>query len=810
MSDGWVLAYEGLDPKQEGLREALCALGNGRFVTRGAAEEAVADGVHYPGTYVAGGYNQLASDVAGRSVVNEDLVNFPNWLGLTFRPAGGAWLDLAAVEVLAYRQELWLRDGLLVRRFRIKDGEGRETTVESRRLVHMDDPHLAAIDYRVTLENWSGEIQVQASLDGGVTNQGVARYRQLNSRHLRVIARGRVAPEGVYLLTQTTQSRFEVAVAARTRLRLGDDPVSLERHITEEGEARIAEECAVAVPRGVALHVEKVVALFTSRDRGITESALDARFALTAAPGFDELLRTHRRAWASLWRRYDIELETESGAGDERDQLILRLHVFHLLQTISPHTVGLDVGAPARGLHGEAYRGHIFWDELFILPFFTMRAPEVTRSLLMYRYHRLRAARALARAAGFRGAMYPWQSSSDGREATQTMHLNPRSGHWDPDHSHLQRHVNAAIAYNTWRYYQATGDAEFLDAYGAEMLLEIARFWASAAVKDETTGRWGIHGVMGPDEYHEKYPGAEAGGLRNNAYTNVMAVWCIHRAFDALDALRGQRGDELVEQLELDPEELERWRHIAERMVVPFVDGGIIEQFEGYSALEELDWDAYRRRYSNIERMDRILRAEDDTPDRYKVSKQADVNMLFYLFTADEVCDLLARLGYAFDADLIARNVAYYRPRTSDGSTLSKVVLASVMHHLDPEEGGRLFLAALASDIDDIQGGTTAEGIHLGAMAGTVGIVLQRYAGVALGPEGVTFSPALPARLRRVRFRICYRGRWLAVTLSNERIVVAADARAGALVPVQLCGEWHRLEPGAVLDLDCGPVSAPP
>jgi trehalose/maltose hydrolase-like predicted phosphorylase len=806
VSDGWVLAYDGLDPAQEGLREALCALGNGRFVTRGAAEEAVADGVHYPGTYVAGGYNQLASDVAGRTVVNEDLVNFPNWLGLTFRPADGAWLDLTAVQLLEYRQELRLRDGLLLRRFRIRDGAGRETAVATRRLVHMGDPHLAAIDYRVTPVNWTGEIELRASLDGAVTNQGVARYRQLNSRHLRVVARGRVAPEGVYLLAQTTQSRFEVALAARTRLFLDGEPLAAERHIVEEGDARIGEECAALVPRGGTLRVEKVASLFTSRDRGITESALDARLALSAAPGFDELLRAHRRAWAALWRRYDIELETGPGAGAERDQLVLRLHVFHLLQTVSLHTIGLDVGAPARGLHGEAYRGHVFWDELFILPFFTTRTPTVTRSLLLYRYHRLPAARAAARAAGFAGAMYPWQSSSDGREATQTVHLNPRSGQWDPDHSHLQRHVNAAIAYNTWTYYHATGDAEFLDYYGAEMLLEIARFWAGAAVKDEATGRWGIHRVMGPDEYHEKYPGAEAGGLRNNAYTNVMAVWCLHRAFDALDALRGQRRIELLELLEIEPAELDRWREIGERMTVPFFDGGIIEQFEGYRDLAELDWDAYRRQYGNIERMDRILRAEGDTPDRYKVSKQADADMLFYLLEPEELCDLLARLGHPFDADAIARNVAYYRPRTSDGSTLSKVVLASVMHHLDPEEGGRLFLAALGSDIDDVQGGTTAEGVHLGAMAGTVDIVMRHYAGLELGAKGARLSPDLPRRLRGLRFRFQYRGRWYDVEMTRQRVRVAVDD-GGPDVEIEIGGHLCRISAGSSIEVEIAQVS---
>ncbi len=221
MSDGWVLAYDGLDPKQEGLREALCTLGNGFFATRGAAEEQHANGTNYPGTYVGGGYNELGSEVAGRTVVNEDLVNFPNWLWLTFRPADGEWLDLWKTPPLEYRQELDLREGLLLRRFRVKDAQGRITSLESRRLVHMEKPNLAALEWRLTPENWSGELVLRSGLDGSVRNEGVARYRQLANRHLELAHRAPVAPEGIYLKVRTSQSRIEVAMAARTRLSVG-------------------------------------------------------------------------------------------------------------------------------------------------------------------------------------------------------------------------------------------------------------------------------------------------------------------------------------------------------------------------------------------------------------------------------------------------------------------------------------------------------------------------------------------------------------------------------------------------------------
>ena len=197
---------------------------------------------------------------------------------------------------------------------------------------------------------------------------------------------------------------------------------------------------------------------------------------------------------------------------------------------------------PARGLNGEAYRGHVFWDEMYAFPFLSVRLPEVARGLLMYRYRRIGEARAAAREAGFQGAMFPWQSGSEGIEETQRVHLNPMSGRWEPDLSRNQRHVNAAIFFNIWNYFQATDDRAFLESYGAEMMLDIARFWASIAHFNPARERYEIHGVMGPDEFHEKYPGAERGGLANNAYTNVMVAWLLrHRGETALAALGEQR-----------------------------------------------------------------------------------------------------------------------------------------------------------------------------------------------------------------------------------------------------------------------------
>jgi trehalose/maltose hydrolase-like predicted phosphorylase len=796
MSHPWIVRFDGYAPEHEGHREALCTLGNGYFATRGAAEESRADGMHYPGTYVPFGYNILNSEVAGEVVSNEDLVNLPNWLPVSFRPADGEWFDPSRDEILSWTRELDLKEGVLVRRIRLKDAAGRITAVQSRRLVHSARPHLAALEYRITPENWSGPMEVRSQLDGSVQNTGVARYRQLASRHLRQLGQGPVAPEGIWLYVETTQSRLGVALAARSRLRRDGSDASTGCRIVEEPEG-IGQHFTTVAREGETTTLEKVIALYTTQDAGLLAPDLSARLAIEWAPGFDALLKTHRATWAQTWERFDIELIPSAPCEDcDEIQQILRLHIFHLLQTVSESSVGLDVGVPARGLHGEAYRGHIFWDELFIFPFYNLRVPEITRSLLLYRYHRLDAARAIAKEAGARGALFPWQSGSDGREVSQRIHLNPLSGKWEPDHSRLQRHINAAVVYNVWQYWQVSHDRRFLERYGAEMVLEIARAFSDLTTFDPKTRRYEIHGVMGPDEYHEKYPWASEGGLSNNAYTNVMVVWCIDRALELLEILRPERKKELQVLLDLSDEELVRWRDISHRMKVPFHNQGIISQFEGWDRLDELDWDHYRGRHGRVLRLDRILRAEGDSPDHYKASKQADVAMLFYLLSESELERLFERLGYPFDDALIARNVGYYLPRSSHGSTLDLVVHASVVDLLDRDLGWELFGMALRSDVEDIQGGTTAEGIHLGAMAGTVDIVLRHYAGITLTGDVLCIAPRLPDSLLGLRTRVHHRGVWVSLDVRHDGVHLEVEPHAPHSIRVSAYDRPYRLGPG--------------
>ncbi|MEW2418716.1 glycoside hydrolase family 65 protein [Streptomyces sp. NPDC046866] len=749
MNTAWLWEYPRYDPKTERLVESLCTLGNGRFATRGSAPEAVADDVHYPATYLAGCYDRLTSAVAGRAVSNEDMVRLPDWTALRYRclPDGappGDRLGPDHPSLRHYRVSLDLHAGTLTRRMLFHDAEGRRLGVTHTRLVHMADPHLAAQRTEFRAYGWTGRIEVESVLDGDVANAGVDRYRALAGRHLTDIRAGVEAAGTAWLACTTSASRIRIGLAVRTWAR---PLAAVDRTCT----ATTATQTSVLpIRRGHPVVVVKTAALFASLDRPLTDPVRRSIESADRAPGFPALLASHGAAWQRLWSEGGLRAPGETGR-------ILRLHAFHVLQTLSPHTAELDVGVPARGLHGEAYRGHVFWDELFVLPYLALHFPQTARALLMYRHRRLPAAREAARRSGAKGAMFPWQSGSSGDEESQRLHLNPRSGRWVPDHSHLQHHVGSAIAWNVWQYGLASGDTGFLHGCGAELLFHIAHFWAGSATWDAGLGRYRIRGVLGPDEYHDAYPDAATPGIDDNAYTNVTAAWVLARALDLHAELPAARRAELLAQLGCEADELHHWEDLSHRMYVPF-HRGVISQFHGYGELAELDWEKYRARYHDIRRLDRILEAEGDTPNRYQASKQADTLMLGYLFRPPELARLFTRLGYALDDGLWARTVAYYLRRTCHGSTLSSLVHGWVLAREQGEDAWRFCQEALLGDITDIQGGTTGEGIHLGAMAGTLDLVERGIVGLDPAADGLHIDPVPLTDIPGSTFSLSYLG----------------------------------------------------
>ena len=306
---------------------------------------------------------------------------------------------------------------------------------------------------------------------------------------------------------------------------------------------------------------------------------------------------------------------------------------------------------------------------------------------------------------------------------------------------------------------------------------------------------------MGPDEFHEKYPGSKEGGLKDNAYTNIMVVWAIDKAFEILDNLSPEQKAKVLDKIALSIEELEEWKSIASGLNIVIKDN-ILAQYDGYFDLQELDWDYYREKYGNIYRMDRLLKAEGKSADDFKVAKQADTLQIFYNLNEETVTGILEELGYSLPGDYLAKNLAYYLQRTSHGSTLSRVVHAQLANMIDDYKlSWELYSGALTSDFADVQGGTTGEGIHAGVMAGTILIALQSFAGVDLRSDRVKINPSLPEHWRAVAFKFTFKDVEYHLHVNAQEITIHFDAENVNQIEIEVEGNTVLLENGKLAKL---------
>ena len=764
----WHLDYYGqYDGKRNYGQEAMLTVGNGYFGLRGAYVEANADANNYPGMYVAGMYNQNTTNINGRDVTNEDLVNLPNAQFMTFGVDNSNPFRIRRRDIHDIYRSLDLQTGQLTTTMLIGLGTGHELRIQTTKVADMQHWHRFAIRYRVTPINFSGSLQIYSKIDGNVRNANVERYQQLDSRHIKVTGmeeRG----DRMLMMGQTRHSNMHFAIGAR----LASPTTELTGQIKVNTGARDIEQIvSVPVVAGKTYTFDKNVAIFT--DRESKGDALEnlVHKELTDA-SFDHTVASTQQYYAQLWDRADTNI-----TGDITSQKLLRVNTFHLYTSGSALASGqLDASVGARGLHGEAYRGHVFWDEMFVMPFYAEHDPAIAKSMLMYRFNRLGAAEDYAKANNREGAMYPWQSGQTGDEQAQSVHLNPLTNTWDPDNSRRQRHVSLAIAYDTWLYWHITGDDEFMRDYGVKMLLAIAKFWLSMVRYDQNTGCYSIHRVMGPDEFHEGYPNANEPGLTDNAYTNICVAWLFKLVAQMQDRASAECCGAALASSDMTAKDVARMTDIRHHLHLDINEDGIVGQFAGYFKLPELNFDNYRKQYGDISRLDRILKSEGKTPDAYQIAKQADTLMANFILNKQTGSDLIGEMGYTLPDGAFEQNLQYYLERTTHGSTLSRIVYA----YLDRLAGHtnlswRLYRQALFSDYYDIQGGTTAEGIHLGVMGATLDVAQRLYGGVNLLGSVPTVDPKLPKQWRSLDFKTRYQGNQLQFNLTHNRITVMSD-----------------------------------
>ncbi len=776
----WTLQVDGFDPVLEPTIEAVFALVNGYQGTRAAVEEGSL--VSRSATFIAGVFN--TPDRPQTTELEQpipEIVVAPDWSRLRI-VVEGQELRLDQVELLGQRRVLDMRQGVLLREWRVRDGGGRVTSMRSLRFASLDNRHALVQLLMLMPENYSGHIVLESMVDGRVTNEN-------NTLHLAPTEVAPIddpsipstssgsgsAPQRALLTMRTLQSGYELAFAAHADLRdaAGGEPARLLRELKFSTEGAIVHRWEWQAEQGHVYEMRKLVAVVTSRDT--VEPAAEARHILNqlVAMGGAALLNAHTQAWAARWDAADAEI-----AGDAEIQREVRFALYHLIGAAHPGDERASVGA--RALTGERYRGHVFWDnETFVWPFYLFTEPQTARALLMYRYHTLQGARNKARATGYRGALYAWESCDTGEETTPPFIRGPRGDRLPILTGIEEHHIAADIAYAIVQYRLATGDESFFLDYSAEMLLEIARFWASRATLG-ADGRYHILKVIGPDEYHES--------VDDNAYTNVMAQWTLRRGLEAAVELQRDhpaRWAALASRLGLTAGELDEWRVVADGLVTGFDPRtGLFEQFRGYFDLREIDLSSHDTGTATLDKL-----IEWHEVQRTKALKQADVVMLMFL------------LWDSFPPPVRTANFSYYEPRTTHDSSLSASFHALVAARLNDLPLAERFLKQAARiDLDFTRKGWAGAtgGVHIAALGGIWQALAFGFLGMRPEAEGLRFEPHLPARWGSLRMPIQWRGSHLRISARPDGVEIAVEAGPPVMLAVG-AGPWQRVAAGEAL-----------
>ncbi len=743
----WVVDTKGYDPLREGSVESRFAISNGflgvrggRAATRGARWRTPAR------TYVAGLFDTLGADHAVPG-----LVPAADWLQVRILLAGRPLL-LHPADMLSHRMILDMKRGLLLSEGRYSKAGGLGAHARTLRLVSLSERAIGLQLVQFEIEDGAGEITLEASFEGmdlGLVPEQIGHAL------------------GVWR-TQHSGKRLAIATGSSLRIDGQDLPPATRGQLKSSWNW-------TARP-GQLVCLERMVAIVRS-DSETEQPRVEAREKLDAARrlGWRGVIDAHEAAWGTRWRDSDVAVE-----GDAAAQHALRFAVYHVNSAANPTDERVSIGA--RALTGDDYHGHVFWDtEIYLLPFFTLTWPEAARTLLMYRFHTLDGARAKAAGMGWRGALYAWESADTGAEATPEQVITPAHQVVDVLCGRQEQHISADVAYAVWQYWQATGDEDFLRDAGAEIILETGRFWASRA-RLEPDGLHHIRGVIGPDEYHEH--------IDDNAYTNVMARWNIHRALDVAAALR-ERWPAcwtlISSRLELSDAELRQWRTVADAMAIRLdPETGLFEQFAGYFGLEDIDLANFAGRSVP---MDMVLGR--GRIQRSQIVKQADVVALLGL--VPEACP----------PEAAAKNFRYYEPRCAHGSSLSPAMHGLVAARLGQSAMAlRYFRQTAAIDLTDTQVGTDG-GVHIAALGGLWMLAVLGFGGVSLRDEGLAIDPRLPAGWQSLAFRVQWRGRRVRIKVDQERRL-EATLESGAAMTLTIGDEQHDLRPDSALQVFLG------
>jgi trehalose/maltose hydrolase-like predicted phosphorylase len=720
------------DIKQIRSQETVFTIGNGYFCTRGSFEEGYPHAT--PATLLYGIFDDIP-------ISKEELANTPDWLTIQLF-VNGERFRMDRGQILAYKRTLDMKTAVVARTVHWKGDNGVVVRIQSERFASLADQHVGIIHYNVMVEESPRQqavhIQLRAGLNTAQSNQDVMHWETVDQGHQQ---------DRLWLLSETRHSAVRLAQVVSLRT---DTPEVQKEIIDSDIDPSI--HLSTTLTPGETLNTEKILVMYTSR--GESEPLVHAlthherlrsaniRQGASSSPFiYDALFAQHKKVWHDFWQEADVVLE-----GDIKAQLGLRYSIYQLRINASDNDDRYSIAA--KGLTGCGYHGHIFHDtEIFMLPFFTYELPHIARNLLLYRYHLLPAAHEKARANGYNGAQYPWESTLDGQEATPPSMIHPETGQIIAVlNGFIELHITSSIAYATWEYWRITGDNEFLRDYGAEILLSTALFWDSRA--EPKGDHYEINDVIGPDEWHEH--------VNNNAHTNFMAQDNLQNALAAYEWLQAnapEKAQELAHQLDMSEQRLAHMRDVCEHLHLPIdPETGLIEQFDGFFQLKKLDQNQYlwrKQSYQAILGQEKI--------QEYQLVKQADTLMM------------LTMLRQKFDRKVKETNWNYYFPITDHdyGSSLTPAfhaILASELGH--PEDAYNMFMKGALVDLEN-QRGNTPEGIHAACAGAVWQAAIFGFAGLRVTNEGYTTNPCWPDGWQRLAFSFKHKGKPIYIDLNR-------------------------------------------
>jgi alpha,alpha-trehalose phosphorylase len=746
-ADEWHIIEKGFHPEFLAQLETMLALGNGYLGMRGCPEEGGPNAEN--GTFINGFYETrpivYGEEAYGFAKTGQTIVNVTDSKIIKlFVDDEPFWLPTA--HCVRYDRRLNMQSGTLDREILWETPAGKQVLITSRRLVSFVHRHVAAISYRVTLLNAEAPVVIASEM---MANAPSTRANEADPR-LASVFTGQVLhhrtsyakDRRIVLCHATDKSRMTLTCATDHVLETACPHTAKAAYTEDFGQVTFMIEARPGCP----IHLTKYMVYHTSATASPEELCGRAEWTLDRVlpQGFSQLLTAQEQYLDDFWRRSDVRIRDTREDRTKRTtveiQQAIRFNLFHILQAAARTD---DTGVPAKGLTGQAYEGHYFWDtEIYLLPFLIYTAPRIAKNLLTFRYRMLEQARTQARLLGHRGAMFPWRTIS-GEEASAYYAAGT-----------AQYHINADIMYALRKYVQVTGDAQFLHDYGAEMLVETARLWLDLGFySTRKGGAFCLNGVTGPDEYNTV--------VNNNAYTNLMARENLRYAAETVTSLRTTHPDvytALVHTTALEPSEVEAWQHAAERMYVPYdAQMGLTLQHDGFLDDEPWDFQSTPR-----DRYPLLLFYHPLNIYRKQVIKQADVVLAMFL------------LGEAFSLDEKQRNFAFYDPLTTGDSSLSSCIEAIIAAQVgEMDKAIRYGMAALLMDLADV-GGNVKDGCHIASMGGTWMMLVYGFGGLQDADGTLAFWPRrAPEDHAVLQFPLTYRGQRLEVEIGLETVTYA-------------------------------------